>query len=327
MTRIYYREEKLQGTPVEMHAINSKNFDFLMKCPKPQLSFELAPDEAGGYGEWFRHMLISNRARHYDAGQQGKFYLPEAIIFCDVKDHIFPSQYHFIAKIGDRLEIRSSSGGEGVEWFQTPDMHRHVTESSIIVKMHNSILSVIDFLKDYKEPERPKAPKIKGTELDPQAAEAFLARLGLGKTYAQNVVDMAGSPSDHFDANCEHLRKYGIIEPSANMHLLYLAAVSEENGTMATVDWKGSYADVLYALNRLSGTEFKNIDGSRYGRSTAGKILSVLDRQVEERTDKTIFCMDTGTDSYSFGLTGKDEFEELKASADSAGIRIYRPEK
>ena len=72
-------------------------------------------------------------------------------------------------------------------------------------------------------------------------AEAFLARLGLDKTYAQNIVDMAGSPSD--------------------------------------------------------------------------------------QTDKTVFCMDTGSDSYSFGLTEKDGSEEPKASADSVGIKIYRPEK
>ena len=327
MTRIYYKEEKIAGEPIETPVINVKNFDYLMECPKPQLSFELAPDGSGGYSEWFRYTLISNRARHYDAGGEGKFYLPKAMIFWDIDDFTFPSQYYFIAKIGDELEIRSVKGGADVKWFQTVDLHKQVTDSSVIAKMHGSMLSIIEFLKDYEEPEKPKAPRIEGMKLNKQVMESFLAQLGAQNVDAQRIVDMANSPSDYFEANEKDLMKYQILEPSKEMYLLYLVAAMEESGIMATVDWKAEYPDVVYALNEISGIRLESDDSGKFKRSTAGKILSALNQEAEGRTDKTIFIIGTDTDSYSFGLIEKDKLNELKRTGKELGITLKQPKR
>jgi hypothetical protein len=109
------------------------------------------------------------------------------------------------------------------------------------------------------------------------------------------------------------------------MYLLYLVAILEENKKIMTVDWKADYSAVIYALNELSGIEFENIDGNKYKCSTAGKILSVLNQQVENKMNKVIFCIDTDSDSYSFGLIEKDKLQELKKTGKDLKIKIYQP--
>jgi hypothetical protein len=327
MARIYYREEKIQGVPIETPVINLKNFDFLMECPKPQLSFEFGPNKSGNYTDSFREILLCTNAQHYSTEPEGQFYIPQAIIFYDVNDFTFPSQYYFIAKIGVQLEIRSAKGGKNVKWFETPELHQYVTEKSVIIKMQNSLLSVIDFLNDYKEPEKPKAPRIKRVKLDLNTMEQFLIQLEMASEYAKRIVDMADSPSDYFDANQEQLRKHQIVDSSKNMYLLYLAAILEENKKIVTVDWKEEYQDVVYALKELSGIDFENTDGSKYKRSTAGKILFGLNQKIEAKTNKTIFCIDTDSDSYSFGLIEKDKLKELQKTGKNLKIKVYQPKE
>lgn len=115
MARIYYREEKIYGHPVETPVINLKNFTWLMECPKPFHSFECGPDNSGGYSDWFKTIQISVDGKHYDSVPEGNFYLPNAIIFYDRNDFVFPSLFYFIAQIGNQLEIRSAEGGEHVK--------------------------------------------------------------------------------------------------------------------------------------------------------------------------------------------------------------------
>ncbi|MCL2334418.1 DUF6630 family protein [Candidatus Methanoplasma termitum] len=197
----------------------------------------------------------------------------------------------------------------------------------MVAKMHGSLLSIIEFLKDYKEPEKPKVPRIEGVKLNKQAMERFLVQLGANNVNAQRIVDMANSPSDNFEKNEKELRKYQILEPSKEMYLLFLVAVMEEDGIMATVDWKAEYSDVVYALKEISGISLESDDGGKHKRSTAEKILSVLNQEVESRTDKTIFVIGTDSDSYSFGLIEKDKLNELKKTGKELGIKVKQPKK
>ena len=166
-----------------------------------------------------------------------------------------------------------------------------------------------------------------GTVLNLQVMEKFLFQLNVNPCHAQPIVEMAGSPSDYFEANQEQLSDYDIFDLSENMYLLYLVSILEENKIMTTVDWKEEYSEVLYALNELSGIKFENIDENNYEHSTAGEILSVLNRQVENKTDKTIFCIDTDSDSYSFGLIEKNKLQELKKTGEDLKIKVYQPKE
>jgi hypothetical protein len=271
MARIYYKEEKIQGIPIETPVINLKNFDFLMTCPQPNfpIEFPLKFLDCFKLIRNFRFTEISNYGFTYNTSE-GNFYLPKAIMFYDVEDCAFPTLLYFIAKIGEQLEIRLIRGGKGVEWFQTPDLQEPLTDSTIIKRIEKTLESVLAYLENYKEPEKPKTPKIQGITLDLPLMEQFLVQLNEQTCHAKKIVEMAESPSDYFDSNEKQLLEYQILDASPNMFLLYLVSLLEENKRMATVDWKAEYADVLYVLNELSGFEFENIDGHQYSRSGCG---------------------------------------------------------
>ena len=328
MARIYYKEEKIYGQPIETSIINLKNFNFLMQCPKPKgiIEFPLKFSDCFKLINKFRFTCFSNDGISYNSSE-GNFYLPKAIIFYDVDDFTFPTIFYFIVQIGEQLEIRCVKGGKNIKWFQVADLHQPITDNTIIKRIELTLKSILADLVNYKEPDKPKTPKIQGIMLNSQLVEKFLAQLNVSLHYAQKIMDMADSPSDYFEANQEQLSEYEIFDPSENMYLLYLVSILEENEIMATVDWKEEYSDVLYVLNELSGIKFENIDGNNYEHSTAGKILSVLNQQVENKTDKTIFCIDTDSDSYSFGLIEKDKLQELKKVGKDLKIKVYQPKK
>ena len=52
---------------------------------------------------------------------------PKAIIFYDNDNYAFPTEFYFIAKLGDEIELRKCNGGKDVKWFQIPDLHKEVT--------------------------------------------------------------------------------------------------------------------------------------------------------------------------------------------------------
>ncbi len=285
MARIYYREEKIYGHAIETPVINLKNFTWLMECPKPFRSFEVGPDASGGYSDWFKTIQISVDGKHYNSVPEGYFYLPNAIIFYDRNDFVFPSLFYFIAQIGNQLEIRSAEGGEYVKWHHIADLHRPVDDASIILKIENSL---IGFLKEYKEPEKPKAPPIEGVALALSDVTTFISLFDMPTSYASEIVDMAKSPSGYFEANENTLKRHQIFSPSKNMYLLYLTGILEESGKIGTVDWKADYSDIVSTLNEIGGFKLEKHDEGKHKRSTAKKILSALNGKVENISEKSI---------------------------------------
>jgi hypothetical protein len=328
MPQIYYKEEKIQGVPIETPVINLKNFDFLMTCPRPNIPIEFPLKFLDCFKliRKFRFTDITNAGFAYNTSE-GNYYIPKTIIFYDVYDCAFPTLFYFIAKIDKQLEIRLVRGGKAVEWFQIPDLQEPVTDNTIIKRIELTLENVLAYLENYKEPDKPKATKIQGVTLDLKLMEQFLIQLNEQDCHAKKIVEMAESPSDYFDSNEKQLLEYQIFDASQNMYLLYLVSLLEENKRMVTVDWKAEYSDVLYVLNELSSIEFENIDEHKYSRSTAGKILSALNQQVEFKTNKTIFCIDTDSDSYSFGLIEKNKLKELKKTGKELNIKVYQPKK
>ena len=46
-----------------------------------------------------------NSEKSHTTYEYGDFFLPKAIVFFDVKDAYFPSDYYFIVNIDDQLEL------------------------------------------------------------------------------------------------------------------------------------------------------------------------------------------------------------------------------
>ena len=204
-------------------------------------------------------------------------------------------------------------------------MHRPVDDASIILKIENSLKGLIGFLKEYKEPEKPKAPPIEGVALALSDVTIFISLFDMPASYASEIVDMAKSPSDYFEANENTLKRHQIFSPSENMYLLYLTGILEESGKIGTVDWKADYSDIVFTLNEIGGFKLEEYDEGKHKRSTAKKILSALNGKVENISEKSIFCIDSDSDSCSFGVIDKIRLRELIIAGKKAGIKIYKP--
>ncbi|MDR2912461.1 MAG: hypothetical protein LBV38_04075 [Alistipes sp.] len=351
-TRIYYKEGRSCGQPIVSSVIDEANFDLLMRCPKPQSSFELAPDGESGFRDHFRHIQIDAGYRDYSASE-GSFHLPPALIFCDDNDALFPSLFYFVARIDGRLEVCVGRGGGSAKWFQIGDSFEAVTDNEVISRMENSIEGILAFLKNYKEPEKPEKRKITGRELK-RGDVVQLINLLTGEAgeaggkppkqslfskirssvappkgsrngdLADAVVKMAASPTDYFDSNEAALNDYQIFDPSGNMYLLYLAGVLEERHVVATVDWKDGLDEVLFALKSICDVAEVDIDRKKFARKSTERIFSLLSEVIETKMDKTLFILDTDSDSYTFGLIEKGKMEELAACGKRAGIEIHK---
>jgi hypothetical protein len=336
MARVYYKEEKIQGNPVKTQIINLENFETLMRFDKiiiinesdrAKKSFDFL-SFLGGVPKCFNYFSIRNEGGENNGLEykttEGYFFLPKSLIFYDTFDFDAPSVFYFIALIGNELEIRYVNHGGNLKWFNIPDLHKEVTDASIIRRMEATIKYALNYIAEYKEPEK---EKVQGIKLNKKLITKLLDILGAEQKYTDEILDMAESPSDYFDSNQKQLSQYQIFDASPNMYLLYLVSVLEENKIMAMVDWKEEYSEILSVLNKLSGFKFENIDGNKYKRSTSGKILSALSQQVETKTNKTIFCIDTDSDDYSFGLIEKDKLQELIKAGKDLKIKIYQPKK
>ncbi|MEJ8597573.1 hypothetical protein JSO62_02525 [Riemerella anatipestifer] len=147
MARVYYHEEKLSGRSFENEIINIQLFDFIFSNTNT-CKFEIKSVSSSSFfgllkstKETFKTVLISRDGINYKT-TEGSFYLPKAIIFYDNDDFSFPSEFYFIAKLRDEIEIRKCNGGKDVKWFQIPDLHKEVSDSKVVKKIENTILEV-----------------------------------------------------------------------------------------------------------------------------------------------------------------------------------------
>ncbi|MDR2905364.1 MAG: hypothetical protein LBU73_05385 [Helicobacteraceae bacterium] len=308
MPRAFYKEKKIIGKTIETPVINLLNLDRLFRNRS----------ELEKLGKLSNPNFISFTMIFADTFyMNGKCYFPKQMLFWDNTESD-PSEFYFIAIIDDEIEIKGIKNAKNIEWYDMSEAYFEV-DGEQIKKIETTIETL---LKNMPQPQ-----KIAGIEIDIKYVENLLETLTLDKGFSKDIVEMAYSPTDYFEKNEKKLREYEILEPSKNMYLIYLVLLLEENEIMRTVDWKEEYSEVLYALNELSGLEFESIDESKHERSTAGKILSSLNEQVENKTNKTIFCIDTNSDSYSFGLIEKDKFKELKKAGKKLKIEVYQPKK
>ncbi len=150
--RIYYHEEKLHGNSIETKFININAFDYILREAPSEVyksteknkmilidgEFDFVPVDM------FKYCVIRRDGITYKA-DEGSFYLPEAIVLLDVSDYLpFPSEFYFVAKIDNQLELCLCSGGEGVKWNELPDRIQTVNDPEIIKKAEETI----DDLKD-----------------------------------------------------------------------------------------------------------------------------------------------------------------------------------
>ena len=155
MPRIYYREKKLHDIPLKNEVITVGLFDKIIELsafiPEDALQIFELPQKKSTFTFWkndkpFKYAVVWNTEKPHTTYEYGDFYLPKAIVFFDVKDAYFPSDYYFIVNIDGQLELGYSRAGASTAWYEQPQLRHKVTSPKIIKRFEKSIQALHNYL-------------------------------------------------------------------------------------------------------------------------------------------------------------------------------------
>lgn len=154
MPRIYYKEEKIAGQAIDTEFISLALFDYVFNNTDSrifnysELSNSYLVNMPSGNNLTFKKIELRKDGIYYNSAK-GKLYLPSAIIFYDEKDFNFPSEFYFIAKVGNEIELRKCKGGKDIEWFHIPELHEAVDDPEVISKIENTLRELKIFVENF----------------------------------------------------------------------------------------------------------------------------------------------------------------------------------
>lgn len=338
MARIYYHEEKLCGQAFENSAINLQLFDFIFDNTNTN-KFEIKTVlNASFFGllkstkETFKFVQISRDGIYYNT-TEGSFYLPKAIIFYDYNDYNFPSEFYFIAKLRDSVEIRKCNGGKDVKWFQIPDLHKEVTDSKTISKIENTILEVkklvetthnkqIDIDKEKKKEEEIRKIEDNRPFLNETQKNAYkeLTEMCISlNSKKKNVIEFV-EKLKNYDKDREHFTT-----------LNYVMDFLDENKVsfILRLDWKADIEDLEWVLKSALKDNY-NLSIDLPKPSDYGENASVSSDNVFEDYDKPLRqnslqmgFIDTQSDEYIMVLHKITDKEKVEKTIKEIGYDYY----
>ncbi|MDO5105214.1 hypothetical protein [Capnocytophaga sp.] len=148
MPRIYYRNRKINGEPFKSEKITLAVFAKILAStsfiPEDALHIFELPQKTSilpwkKNDKGFKYAVVWNNDRPHNTVEYGDFYLPKSIVFFDVKDAYFPSEYFFIANIDNQLEISHCRAGADTSWYQQPELRREITDLKLIKRIEKSV--------------------------------------------------------------------------------------------------------------------------------------------------------------------------------------------
>ena len=158
MPRIYYRERKLHTPPLKNEVITPSLFNEIMKksdfiAEDALQIFELPPVASSSIFFWkkdknFKYAVVWNSEKSHTTYEYGDFFLPKAIVFFDVKDAYFPSDYYFIVNIDDQLELGHAKAGADTAWYEQPQLWHQVSNLKLIKRFEHSIKALHNLLSE-----------------------------------------------------------------------------------------------------------------------------------------------------------------------------------
>lgn len=338
MARIYYHEEKLSGQNFENEIINPKIFDFIFNNTNTN-KFEIKSVSSSSFlgllkstKETFKTALISRDGINYKT-TEGSFYLPKAIIFYDNDDFIFPSEFYFIAKLGDKVEIRKCNGGKDVEWYQIPDLHKEVTDSKTISKIENTIFEVkklvetthnkqIDIDREKKKEEEIRKieenrPFLNGTQ---KSAYKELAEMCISLNSKKKIVIEFVEKLKNYDKDSEYFTTLNYVMDFLDQN---------EISFILRLDWKAGIEDLEWVLksalkdNYNISIDLPNPDDYEENVSISfDNVFEDFDKPLKENGLQMGF-IDTQSDEYVIVLHKITDKEKIEKTIKEIGYDYY----
>jgi len=338
MARIYYHEEKLSGKSFENDVINLQLFDFIFNNTNTN-NFEIKPiSNSSFFGllkstkETFKTVRISRDGINYNT-TEGNFYLPKAIIFYDNDDYSFPSEFYFIAKLVDKIEIRKCYGGKDIKWFQIPDLHKEVTDNKIISKIENTILEVkklvettdnkqIDIDKEKKKEEELRKIEENRPFLNGVQKNAYieLAEMCINLNPKKNDVIAFFEQLKNYDKDSEFYTTLNFVMDFLDNNRIPF---------ILRLDWKAGIEDLEWVLKSSLKDNFNlTIElpyASNYEENASisyDNVFEDFDKPIREEGLQMGF-IDTQSDEYIIVLHKISEKEKVEKAIKEIGYNYY----
>lgn len=335
MARIYYKQAKLSGQPIQSKIITVELFDFIFENTDEN-KIELEDSKNGSLldifkskKQLFKNIQLSRDGFQYDNSEHGSFFLPKAMIFYDVFDYNFPSEFFFIAKVEDQIELRSCQAGQGVEWFHTPELHKAVTDSKILLKIENTVLEVKELVETtYNKEIRLKREK---EELKAKKkAEAQRPFLNVTQKMAyQQLTELCvykNSSKVKILKCIEKLRNYDDDDEYYTTLNYFMEFLEEKNiNFIMRMDWKAEIEDLEWFLQKNlkdnydvkpNVTKAKNYDENASVSSNG--VFQDYDQSLREKGLQFGF-IDTQSDEYIVVLHKMEDKEKIETAVNQIG--------
>lgn len=342
MARIYYKEEKLTGKAIDHKVINVDLFDYIFNSTntnkfqietnsKLQLLKVLKVNK-----EVFKYVKITRDGINYNT-DEGNFYLPNSIIFYDEEDAVFPSEFYFISKIGDEIELRKCVGGKDIKWFQIPVLHTSVIDKKIILKIKNSLKKVkklvetthnkkIEEERAQKELERKREIEENRPLLNKEQKEGY-------KTLVELCVHNNNKSKSEVILFTETLKNYDEDEEyftTLNYFLEFLEKGA--HNFIIRLDWKAAVEDLEWSLKSSLKDNYNEIiklpKSESYGKEILISHKGVFEDYIKplRLIGLQLGFIDTQSDEYILILHKQEDKEKIKEAFKIIGY-AYSDEK
>lgn len=333
--RIYYHKEELLGKSVETKAINLGTFNSILQNAE-QRSYRIGEKSRlilkdGDFDsvmvEMFKYCTVRKDDIMYDS-DKGSFYLPEAVILFDVNDYSpFPSEFYFIAKVGNQLDLCRCNGGEDIEWYRLPEHCSPVDDPVIMEKMEETMDYLEGFMaykaeQKIKEESEKKEDAADDKLLCEEQKAAYIALTELCMPYSSKKQEVLSF--------IEGLKQYAndleYKKTAYNEFCIYLN--HNQIPFILSLDWKEAVGELEAWINSAMEENFNKTFRFNYGgiydeNSTVSDIgLFVAFDNMLRKSNFQISMLETDGDEYRLIIHPVDVIDKVINAVSIMGLSL-----
>ncbi|MCT4697561.1 DUF6630 family protein [Tenacibaculum haliotis] len=341
MARIYYDAKKLNGEPFESSILNIESFRYIFENTNIAKNYAkridiTAPIESSFFGifkpqkEVFTKVLLFIDDIEYNSNKRN-VYIPNSIILFDNEDYNFPSEFYFIARIENQVEIRKCNGGNNVKWFNIPDLHQSINDQKIIDKIENTFIELTKLVKSTFKIEKEKEKEAVNEKINIEKNRPLLN--DMQKKAYQELTELCvfnNKKKKKILNFIETLKNYDNNSEYCTT-LNYFMDFLDENDLefIMRIDWKSEIENLEWLLNSVIKENY-NLKIILPSAKKYGEDLTVSEDGIFEDFDKSLRknelqlgFIDTQSDEYIAILHKTKDKEKIEQVVKLIGYEYY----